>query len=163
MKQKFNAGADLDVVSGSELRQAMSGLQDWMVSVAKGLRPVDIEGSAVADGTGLIQVGGALTLSGGRLGPEAGFWWAVTRLAVRIDNVPAAFSLYLNHPGSNAVIRDVDATAGGYLPFGAHELLVGNSDTLYLRGSGSTPGTSRMTVTGQAIEIPQQLLWRWLS
>lgn len=162
MKQKIG-GADVDMLTKGELDSTVRGLQDWLVSVAKGARPTRFTASGTAAGTAnLIEVGGANTLTGGRLGPEPGFWWAVTRLSVRVDGQPGAYSLYLNGAHTDSHIRDVDATQNGYLAFGAQELLVGNSDRLYLRAAGLS-ATSAMTVSGAAVEIPNQLLWKWLA
>lgn len=162
MKQKIG-GADVDMLTKSELDSTMRGLQDWMVSVAKGVRPIRISARGKANGVSTtLELGGATTLVGGRMGPEPGFWWAVTRLAVRVDSQPAAFSLYLNAAETNSHVRDVDGAANGYAGFGAQELLVGNTDSLYLRASGLATD-STISVSGAAVEIPAQLLWKWLA
>lgn len=162
MKQKIG-GYPVDLITKDELDGALKGMQDWMVSVAKGARPIRFTGAGTANGTTtLIEAGGATTLTGGRLGPEPGFWWAVTRMSVRVDSQPAAFGLYLNGAHTDSHIRDVDGTDNGYVAFGAQELLVGNSDSLYLRAVGLTV-TSKMTISGAAVEIPNQLMWKWLA
>jgi hypothetical protein len=159
MRQKFQAGAELDILTPAEMSRL---LREWMVDVARGARPVAISAAATAGADSKITVGGSVTLTGGTMGPGAGFWWAVTRLAVRVDDVPAAYTIYTGEPHTSRLVRDVDASAGGYAAFGSHELLVGNSTPLAVRASGSST-SSRATVTGCAIEFPESLLWKWLA
>lgn len=162
MKQKL-AGHEIDILSSADLEQAMRGMQAWMVDVARGCRPIRFNGQGTADSTGLVQLGGPNTLVGGRLGPNEGNAWAVTRMAVRIDGQPAAFSIYVGGPHTNSLIRDVTSDANGYLCFGAQELLLVGGDNLYLRGASIAPSTGVCTVSGAAVEIPNQLMWKWLA
>jgi hypothetical protein len=159
MKQKFNAGAELDILTKRELSSA---LKEWMVDVAKGCRPIRINAQGVAGSDGTVTIGGAATLTGGKLGPAPGFWWAITRIAVRVDQLPAAYSLYFNGPHVNSLVRDLDGTQNGYASFGAHECLVGNQDQLVIRATSLVAG-STVTASGAAVEIPSQLLWKWLA
>lgn len=158
-KQKLQAGAELDILTKQEMA---SLLREWMVDVARGARPVQIGSQAQADANNVISVGGTITPTGGTLGPKPGFWWAVTRLSVRVDSVPAAFSLYINEAHSHSHVRDIDGSANGYAAFGNNELLIGGSDQLLIRASG-TSSTSIATVTGSAIEFPETLLWKWTA
>lgn len=158
-KYKMSAGSEFETLSKAELD---ASLKQWMVDTAKGIRPVLIAAQGAADGAGAVSVGGATTLTGGALGPADGYWWAVTRLAVRIDGQPAAFSLYLNSVGPHSLVRDVNGSQGGYAAFGSTELMVPGTDNLIIQGSSVTAG-SAVTVTGQAIEMPNSLLWKWLS
>lgn len=160
MLQTLSAGKQLDILTAKEMSLL---LREWMVDVARGARPVKIASQGTADATGLVSIGGTTTLTGGTLGPAAGFWWAVTRLAVRVDGAPAAFELYANEPHTHSLIRDVPGEANGYASFGAHELLVGNADALLIRCSSLTPTTGVATVTGSAIEFPEALLWKWTT
>ncbi len=155
-KCKITNGAEIDTLTAGELRAV---LREWQVDVAKGLRPILIDGQGTATAGGVIELGGAVTLTGGKLGPNPAFWWAVTRLAVRVNG--AAAGAYAIGVGS-AHVRDVPVAANGYAQFGAQELLVGNADTLTITASG-VAASATVTVTGAAVEIPQALLWRWLA
>ena len=159
MHHTLSAGKQLDILTAKEMSAL---LREWMVDVARGARPVKISSQATADAAGVIRVGGTLTPTGGTLGPNPGFWWAVTRLAVRVDGVPAAFSVFINEENPNNVVRDVLIGANGYAPFGAQELLVGNGDALLVKAAG-TANTGVCTVTGCAVEFPEQLLWKWTT
>lgn len=159
MKQKFNAGAMLDVLTVDELRGVM---REYMVDIAKGIQPVAIAAQGITDTNSKCVMGGSYTLTGGTLGPEAGFVWAVTRLSVRVAEIPSAFSVYYNTPGSHRVIRDVDGSANGYVSFGSQECIVKTGESLVFSMTGTASGQP-VTVTGQAIEIPNQLLWKYLG
>lgn len=158
-KQKLQAGAELDILTAGEMR---SLLREWMVDVARGARPVQIGSQGVANAAGVVSVGGTVTPTGGTLGPAPGFWWAVTRLCVRVDNTPAAFSLYLNEAHTHSLVRDVDGAANGYVTFGTQELLISGGDQLLVRAAGLS-SASIATVTGSAVEFPEQLLWKWTA
>lgn len=155
-KCKLSAGQEIETITPGELRAL---LREWQVDVAKGLRPILFDAQGTATAGGAIELGGAATLVGGTLGPRPAFWWAVTRLAVRVNGAAAgAFAVGL---GSSHV-RDVPVAANGYAQFAAQELLVGNADTLTIAATG-VAAAATVTVTGAAVEIPQALLWRWLA
>lgn len=163
MRQKLG-GSEIDVLSTKDLQEAVKGWQQWMVDVARGVRPIRFNAQGDSDANGLIQVGGAVTLTGGRLGPDDGYSWAVCRLAVRVDGEPGAFSLYVGGAHTNSLIRDVTGDANGYVGFGAQECLLIGGEQLYLRASSEHLSTKNVcTVSGAAIEIPNQLMWKWLA
>ena len=155
-KFTLSAGKPFETVTPGELKAI---LREWQVDVAKGLRPILIDAQGSATAGGVVDLGGATTLTGGKLGPSPAFWWAVTRLAVRVNGAAAgAFTLGIG----SAHVRDVAAGANGYVSFADHELMVGNADTLTIGATG-VAASATVTVTGAAIEIPQGLLWRWLA
>lgn len=158
-KCTLSAGKEIETLSQAELNQS---LRDWMVEAVKGMRPVLIAAQGAADTAGSITLGGATTLTGGTLGPGQGMVWAVTRLCVRVDSGPAAFSVYMNQAGSHRLVRDIDGSSNGYAPFGNNELILPSGDQLVIRASSLTP-SSTVTVTGAAIEMPAGLLWKWLA
>lgn len=155
-RQRLSAGQELDILTAAEVK---SILREWRIDVAKGLRPVLFSAQGRATAGGAFEIGGAVTVTGGQLGPLPAFWWAVTRIAVRVNGAAAgAFAIGL---GSSHV-KDVPVAANGYSAFAAHELLVGNADTLTLQLSGAA-ASATVQVYGAAVEIPQALLWRWLA
>ena len=154
----MSAGKKFETLTKAELD---ASLRAWMVEAVKGMRPIRFD----AQGTGTaaaVTLGGATTLTGGRLGPEPGYVWAVQRLAVRVEGVPGAYSVYVNQLDAAHLVRDVNAAANGYARFGRDELLLGGGDTLVVQGS--TAGESGLvTVSGAAVEMPVGLLWKWLA
>ncbi len=155
---KMTAGGKFETLTRDELD---ASLKTWMVESVKGMRPIrfDAQGAATA---AAVTMGGATTLTGGRLGPEVGYVWAVQRLAVRVEGQPGAFSVYVNAANPANLVRDVNALANGYAGFGRDELLLSGSDTLVIQGS--TAGESGLiTVSGAAVEMPVGLLWKWLA
>lgn len=156
----MTAGGKFETLTSAELHAA---LKEWMVDAIKGIRPVSIATQGTADASGLIVLGGAAHPVGGTLGPEVGFWWAVQRLAVRVDGVPAAFSVYRNAPNVDSLVRDVSGDAGGYAPFGPWELMLTGGDSLVIQTNSMTANTGLATVSGQAVEIPSTLVWKWMA
>jgi hypothetical protein len=160
---RLTAGAELDTLNQHELHQTLrAALKEWMVDVAKGATPIRISAHGTAGTTGLATLGGETTLQGGKLGPDPGFWWAVTRLALRVDSQPGAGSVYLNRRSEQTVVRDITADCNGYVAFGEKELMIAGGETLVVSASSLTPG-STVYVTGAAIEFPVSLLWKWTA
>lgn len=161
MLQKLTANKEIDVLTKAEVRSLM---QEWRVDVAKGLRPVTFNATGATDAAGRFSLGGATTLAGGQLGPAPAFWWAVDRLAIRVAGVALAtgFSVYHGSESSLTVVRDVPATSAGFVSFNNRGLLLSGADSMVIVGTGAAL-SSPVTVSGAAIEIPQALLWRWLS
>ena len=159
-KFRLSAGSEIDVLNAAEAR---SLLREWMVDVAKGLRPITFNATGTTDGAGAIELGGAKTLAGGQLGPAPAFWWAVDRLAIRVDGVAAgAFSVFHGQASSLTLVRDVAATSGGFVSFNNRGLLLTGADSMVITIAGAA-ASKQVTVSGAAIEIPQSLLWRWLT
>ena len=159
-KSTMSAGREFETLNKAELD---ASLKEWMVDVVKGIRPIALSTQGTADSTGAITLGGATTVTGGAVGPREGYWWSVCRLAVRVDGSPASYSLYRNAPNVDSLVRDIPAGNNGYVAFSTYELMLGGGDSLVFQASGVTPNTSLMTVSGQAVEIPNQLLWKWMA
>ena len=159
-KATMSAGKEFETLSKAELD---ASLKEWMIEAIKGIRPVSISSQGNADSSGQVALGGAASLTGGTLGPREGFWWAVQRLAVRVDAVPAAFSIYRNQVAAGELVRDVPGEAYGYASFGPWELMLGGGDTLVVQTQSLVPTTGLVTVAGQAVEIPNGLVWKWMA
>lgn len=161
MKVKISAGAEIDTLTKDELRGV---LKDWMVETMRGAIPTrfDAWGTVAAN---------ALTIDGqngsGQLGPEAGMFWYVTRLAVvGLTNATDPTSVYINNVASrNLLVPSLSGVTGsvGYHEFqGAQCLLTGN-DRLILASTGSIAATGNITFVGAAWELPIGLLWKLLG
>lgn len=158
-RYKIDAGKEIETVTPAELRGELSA---WMVDAAKGLRIVGIQAQGTANATtGAVRVGGHVTLGGGKLGPRVGFVWAVQRLAVRIGDAPAAYSLYVNASNPQNLVRDVSGAANGYCGFGKSELVLLQDDALVISGVGAA--SDNVFITGSAIEAPVGLLYKLLG
>ena len=159
-KCRLSAGQEIETLTAGELRAV---LREWQIDVAKGLRPITFSAQGTTDGTGALELGGAKTLSGGQLGPQPAFWWAVDRLAIRVDGAAAgAFSVFHGQASGLTLVRDVPASANGYVSFNNRGLMVSGADSMVITLSGAG-ATKPVTVSGAAIEIPQALLWRWMA
>ena len=159
-KFRLSAGSEIDVLTAAEARGL---LREWMVDVSKGLRPITFNATGTTDGAGAVELGGAKTLAGGQMGPAPAFWWAVDRIAIRVDGVAAgAFSVFHSQASALTLVRDVAATAGGFVSFNNRGLMVGNADSMVVTIAGAA-ASKQVTISGAAVEIPQSLLWRWLT
>lgn len=153
---KMTAGGVFNTLTKEELD---ASLKAWMVDNAKGARPVRFaaQGTVAADGT--LTVGGAITLTGGTLGPTSGFYWVVNRIAVRVAGAPASYSIFINSPQPQDLVRDVTSTANGYVGFSTPDLVLSGDDSLVITAAGATSGQIAV-ITGQALEVPASLLWK---
>jgi hypothetical protein len=156
---KIDAGKQIETVTPAELE---GSLKAWMVDAAKGLRIVQIQAQGTANATtGAVRVGGHVTLTGGKVGPKAGFVWAVQRLAVRIADTPAAYNLYINANNPNNFVRDVSGAMNGYCSFGKSELVLLQDDALVFTANADAGAV--VSITGAAIEAPVGLLYKLLG
>lgn len=159
-KATMSAGKEFETLSKAELD---ASLKEWMIEAIKGIRPVAIMSQGTADATGSVVLGGATSVTGGTLGPREGYWWAVQRLAVRVDGVPAPYSVYRNTVAAGDLVRDVPGENYGYASFGPWELMLVGGESLVIQSNSLTASTGVLTVAGQAVEIPNGLLWKWMA
>lgn len=153
MKFKIQAGAEIDVATRDEVRQEIAAVRSsWMAEVAKGDRFVSFSGFADIT-AGEVLIGA----TGEAIGPQPGFVWSVTRLALtNYDPTTDAVAIYRGDVSDSAtVIPLMDRR---------HELFSGNELVLYpgdtLQAAGSVTGSGRVWLTGQARELPVSLAWR---
>lgn len=156
---KLTAGGVINTLTKEELDHSLKSFQ---IQNAVGARPVHFSAQGVVDGSGALSIGGAVTLTGGTLGPGSGFYWVVNRLALRVNNAAqASFSIFINSAQPQSLVRDVISTANGYASFPTPDLVLNPDDSLVVTASGGTTGHVAV-VTGQAIEVPATLLWKVL-
>lgn len=157
---KMTAGGTFHTLTQDELH---STLKQWQLDRIKGLRTVTISAQGTTDASGNLTLGGPFALTGGKLGPAAGYVWAVKRLAIRVNGLTnVAWSLYVNNPDANNLVRDQPNTGTGYVSFSDTELILNGDDTLCFGFTGVGANVS-VSVSGQGIEAPIGLLWKLLS
>lgn len=157
---ELGVGKQLDILTPDDLRGIIAG---WQVEAVRGYKSRRFGATGGADSTGKVTVGGATNPLSGQLGPTQGFAWSVRRLSVRIDGNPnVAWSLYVGAENENAVVADVPATAFGLIQFQPGALVLKEGEQLVAVASGFT-STSRIVLSGHAVEAPIQLAWRLLT
>lgn len=98
MKFKIQAGAELDLLTKSELGEALA---DWAAEIARGVRFRSISARATVAG-GVWTIGGANPDNrSDTLGPAPGMIWAVNRLAVSGNGYATAGTTVTNNQISN--------------------------------------------------------------
>lgn len=162
MKFKFNAGAEIDLLTKDELSDSLAAFrQAWVQEVARGDRyPRFSLKGAPANASGDVVIGGPEDPSGQSAGPADGYVWAMSRISVcdedgRIPNGDVLVYLNDTSPGSQA-LPFLDSMYHG---FNGTELVLYPGDELVFRGINLDPDI-RITVNGQARELPLPLAWR---
>jgi hypothetical protein len=93
------------------------------------------------------------------ISPNQGFVWSIRRLSVNglgTGSTPDILNVYRNGTGI-APCWQLNGNNWGY-SFGPTELLLLPGESLVMASLGSLVATSQITVTGDAIEVPQAML-----
>lgn len=167
MKFKIEAGAELDLISRGELREELAiATGAWREEISRGVKwrkfsAQGVVGTPNPAGTWLIGAG-APNNSKDTLGPDVGFVWAVTRIAVSGNGfVPGTdlFSVYVDEISPSRLVIS-GLTRGNTWDVGTFVLHSG--EALALSGAGTGVAGTDVTVSGQAVEVPAQLAWQLL-
>lgn len=161
MLQQLKPSGQVDLLTSKEVERLMGDLKDWMAESVRGARPIRF----VA--TGLIA-GNAVTVSGdtpsNRLGPEAGFYWMVRRIAVTgLTLATDPTSIYINAAAADHLVYPNLtglAASTGYKSFTRDECMLVPNDRLVIASTGAVAATGTVVVSGAAVELPASLLWR---
>lgn len=157
-KVKIQAGAEFDVITKQEMREALTEVRrSWMQEVSHGV------GFPRFTANGLI-VGAALDFGANGpaaefLGPAPGFLWDVRRLRITGLTTGDVVSIYLNDANPSSLIATTGDLAGGRLFTWAEQVILYPGDALRVVGSGLT-ATGTITAAGQVRELPVSLAWR---
>lgn len=155
MKVKLGAGVEIDTLTQSELESSLAKhMAAWREANTLGGRFIPIRAKGTADGTGNLVIGNR---EGDRLGPSAGYYWDVRRLAVwGIDLTSKSATLYLGSEDSpSARIANTAMSDSGLWTFD-RQLVITDASSLVLTSTGLTAGDV-VHLTGQAYEVPQSL------
>jgi hypothetical protein len=156
MKFKIQAGAEVDIISEPEMRRIFA---DWMVEIGRGVK--------------FRKAGGQVQLSAGtwrvdsttkiEAGPQPGFLWSVTRVAVLGGGyVPGtdSFSIFNGDPSN---LTAVSSAVSRSLGFGIGEMVIQPGDVVGMTGVGTGVNGTDINVTLLVAEVPIQLAWQLLG
>lgn len=152
-KVKIQAGAELDVLTRSEMKEELAAFQaNWWAEARRGdrFRRLLLQATVTAGGT--VEFG---TNPDQASGPADGFVWSVKRL-----NHSAAgeeLDLYLNDASPGSLVGRFPTAR--FWAFDAGQLVLYPGDTLVAAGASWTAGEIH-TVTGAVRELPIALAWR---
>jgi hypothetical protein len=161
MKQKFQAGSLLDILTKDELEGTMHGvlkrgMQAWYAEACIGtrFRRFAVQGNIAANA---LDMGGE---KGEQIGPDDGFAWNVKRLHISGLNVADVVSIGVNDRSAATLITTSADVTGGRTWFFNTQLVLQPGESLKIYGSSLNASTGVVTVSGQVQELPVTQLWR---
>lgn len=153
MKVKFNAGAELDMLTQEELQSSLKTLSaNWWAEVGRGDRYQRLLLQATVKADTTVSFGGANVPEAG---PPPGFVWSVRRLCH--SAVDKTLDLFINDPAPGSLVGRFPVLR--YWGFNDAELVLYPGDTILATGTGWT-ATNIETLTGQVRALPLPLAWR---
>lgn len=163
MKAKFQVGSEIEFLTKDELGEELkTALGAWRTEIGRGVRWRKFSGQGTVAGGAWVIGGTGANNDKDPLGPQPGFVWAVTRIAVSGNGfVPGtdAFSVYVGEAvPSRLVITGL--TRGE--TWDVAVLVLNGGEELALTGVGTGLAGTDVTVSGQAVELPSQLAWQLL-
>lgn len=156
-KFKIQAGAEVDMISSQEMRDALKDLQmSWMTELAIGTRYTRFSAQATIANAAL-DMGGSGP-GGQQLGPPPGFIWDVRRLRLTGLNSSDVVVVTINDDQPSSRIATTGDTTGKLFLW-AEQVILYPGEVLRITGS-SLAATGVITASGQARELPVSLAWR---
>lgn len=149
-KHRITANAEIDLLNQSELTQALDRqTRDWFQEEARGFSTARFGSiSTISGGNVTVPAQG-----GDKIGPDAGFAWAVQRISAKNLATNDKILVYRNSVSDLNFIDELTATSLR-LSFGGKGLVLRAEETLILTGTGLT-ATGDVIVNGEAIEVPE--------
>lgn len=159
-KFKMQAGATLDTLTQPELDRSLTRfITSWRKETTRGVNFRRLSRFGTADASGNVRIGGTDSAVPG-LGPEPGFVWSVSRLAVANLLGTAICTVSINNDDSSSLVRTGFTLANNalYHEFGGPGLILRPNDILLFTATGVTAGTP-VVLTAQATEVPFNQAW----
>lgn len=159
-KVKIQAGAEIDLLNKAELDDSLKQQGDAdILARLRGLKHMRLP--EVLSGTASSS---KLSLDGNQsvypLGPRAGYIWAVRRIVITgmtSGASPDVLNMYKGAPGAGAILWQFDGNHFGYT-FGRLEMTLYGGEVLCFQSSGTFAATGLITVGGEVIEVPAELV-----
>lgn len=157
-KFRLAANAEVDLLTRQELDESLQSQQDtWQAAALRGIKwmrlPEVLTGRAAS---------GKLTLgetTGQQAGPAQGYIWSLRRLIVNgltSGATPDVVNLYRGTPAGQPLWQ-FNGNNFGYT-FGRLELVLQGGETLALASAGTFAATGQITLSGELLEVPAELL-----
>lgn len=161
-KFKIQAGADIEVVTPSELKKQLDALHAaWVADVTIGARWTRFSATATV-ASSAFELGGPSRPDDG-LGPAPGFIWDVRRVHVGGMDETDVAELYVNDANPSSLIGSTDDVVGAMWLLDRQAVLYPGEALVVAGSSLSVANGSRITVTGMAQEIPVSLAWKLIG
>lgn len=157
-KVRLDFGAELDVLTQDELNRSLAGYYDAVerarVRGVRYRRMPQLTGQVAAAAILLGATGGQV-----QAGPDSGLAWSVRRIYVSgltAGATPDVVGLYINGTGGQPLWQISGNDPGD--TFGRLELTLLGGETLVVANIGALTATGAITVSGELIELPQEML-----
>lgn len=157
-KVKFDIGAEIDPVTPHEHAQQIERMAtNLWVERARGVKHMRLPG---IQGT---PAGSALLMGIGQqqTGPKDGFAWSLQRLVISgltTGATPDVVNFYLNNQ-EGVPFWQLNGNQFG-VSFGKLQATMYAGDILIVESVGTFNATGTITVQGEIIEVPMELLWK---
>jgi len=150
------AGASIDILTQKELDDSLGRANDAaaraFVRGIKWMRLPQLRGIPSASAVTIGQQGDSA-------GPASGYAWTIRRLAVSgltAGSTPDVIAFYRNGTTTEPVWQ-VTGTLP-FVTFGRLELVLLGGDTLVAGNVGTLAATGTITLSGELVEVPQEML-----
>lgn len=155
-KVKLDFGAEFEVLTQGELDDSLCRSYDRAaLAMVRGIRyrrlPI-LSGAAVS---GVLTLG----VTAPESGPDSGFAWSLRRIFVNGltgGATPDVVQLFRNGGGEQPMWQISGASPGQ--TFGRLEAVLLGGETLVVASSGTFAATGQITVSGELIEVPSEML-----
>jgi hypothetical protein len=153
---------DVKPLTKDELIEVLEKNRDEQVKAAvSGIKYFRLPTLYATPASGTVILG---TVAGMFLGPHAGYVWSIRRLTaggLGTGTSPDILNIYRN--GTNGVpVWQLNGNNFGYT-FGPTEMLLLPGENLTAASLGSLVATVQITLTGDAIEVPQEMLGKLVT
>ena len=151
------------MINKEELDQSLQAFRDGIERDAlDGIKYFRMPTLYATPASGTVVLGDSWagqTYTGQVIGPNSGFVWSIRRLAANglgTGTSPDILNVYRNGTGV-APMWQLNGNNWGY-SFGPTEMLLLPGEKLIAMSLGSLVSTAQITLTGDAIEVPQAML-----
>jgi hypothetical protein len=153
---KFDLGAQADMLSPAEHREHLGdALADFQRERLRGVKHMQLPQLQGAAAGGVLLLGQAPPVSG----PRPGFCWSIQALIVdglTTGATPDVINFYRNNP-TGAKFWQLNGNSPG-VTFGKLQRTLYGGDTLLVANVGTFAATGTITVSGELIECPAEML-----
>ena len=170
-KVKLDVGATIDFLNKEELDDALTDYQKNAEAAEyeklKGIKYFRLPRLYATPASGTVVLGEAWSgqlYTGQIVGPNQGYIWAIRRLACNglgTGSSPDELNIYRAGKHTDPVWQ-LNGNNFAYT-FGRGELILLPGENLIAASVGSMTGTSQVTLTGDAIEVPAELIGKLVS
>jgi hypothetical protein len=175
MKVKLDVGAEIDTLNKDELQEALKkdrALAEEQERVRlSGVKYMRMPRLYATPASGTVVMGEAWTANGTvqpytgqSAGPNSGYAWAIRRLAVNglgTGSSPDLLNIYRNGKSTDPIWQ-LNGNSYAYT-FGKGEMVLLPGEKLIAASTGSMTATNSITLNGDIIEVPSEMLAKVVS